>query len=67
MIRLLRNLHHQSKETHEAIQALESWTSSCDKLRTAEMELINREIAVQTKMDLFDQTEWIRISPTPVV
>ena len=65
MTRLLRSLNHHSKETHEAIQALESWTNSSDHLRSAETELLDRNIAIRTKLNLVDQAERVRISPTP--
>ena len=65
MTRLLRSLNHQSKETQEAIQALESWINSSDHLRSAETELLDRDIAIRTKLNLFNQMERIRISPTP--
>ena len=54
MTRLLCSLNHQSKETHEAIQALESWINSSDHLRSAETELLDRDIAIRTKLNLVD-------------
>ena len=65
MTRLLRSLNHQSKETQEAIQAMESWIASCDHHRSAETELLDRDIAIRTKLNLVDQAERVRISPTP--
>ena len=65
MTRLLRSLNHQSKETQEALQALESWINSSDHLRSAETELLDHDIAIRTKLNLVDQTERVRISPTP--
>ena len=55
--RLLRTQNHQLKQQQEALQAVESWIKSYDRMRIQEMELLGKEIAIHTRLEQMKQQE----------